>query len=205
MYAWFVLDYHRNSGVRQGAIDLVQMELQWRDPRQAAARLRRYRQFYHPPRRLSSSTAAAPPQLEAALASASADPADSMERGGAKAEAGGQISSRPPAVAPSSGHACHAHRGHVAAAGERAAAAGTGPCAISASPGHQAAEPAPKLLTVIEPELQAKNARRAPLAELRHALRVHRKAPGDGLLHAPLRTGVALIEGGADSQYAVEV
>lgn len=42
----------------QGAIDLVQMELQRRDPQQEFQRVMRYRQFFHPPRRLPTAAAA---------------------------------------------------------------------------------------------------------------------------------------------------
>ena len=197
---WFAVPCRMSSGARQGAIDLVQMELQWRDPRQAAARLRRYRQFYHPPRRLFASTAAAPSQLEAAHDSASADPADSIEPGGTGAGMGGQISRPPPAAAPSNEHTSHAPPASVAAAGEQGPAAGTEQCAASISPRRQAAEPEPnpERAAAAGPEPEAQHARRAPLASIRHALRTHRKAPGDGLLHAPLRTGMALTDEGAD-------
>ena len=183
----------RGSGVRQGAIDLVQMELQWRDPRQASARLRRYRQYYHPPRSLPSSTAAAPPGLGAAPASVLVD---SMEGGGAGAEGGGQITSLLSAAAPSSEHASYAPLARVA--GERAAGAGSEPCAGSDSSQCEAAEPVLKLAEVTGPELNAHDAQRPPLAQMRRALRAYRKKPGDGLLHAPLRTGVALIAEGAN-------
>ena len=170
------------------------MELQWRDPRQAAARLRRYRQYYHPPRRLPSSTAAAPPGLEAAPASASVD---SVERGGAGAEAGGRVTGLMSAAAPSSEHASHAPHARVTAAGKQVAAAGSEPSEGSDSSQCQAAEPVLKLAAVTGHELDAQDAQRPPLAEMRRALRAYRKQPGDGLLHAPLRTGVARIEEGA--------
>ena len=171
------------------------MELQWRDPRQAAAQLRRYRQYYHPPRRLPSSNAAAPPGLEAAPASVLVD---SMEGGGAGAAGGGQIAGLLSAAAPSSEHASHAPHVRVAAASERAAAACSEPSAGSDSSQCHAAEPVLKLAAVTWPELEAQDAQRPPLAEMRRALRAYRKQPGDGLLHAPLRTGMGLIAEGAD-------
>lgn len=180
--------------VRQGAIDLVQMELQWRDPQQTAVRLRRYRQYYHPPRRLPSSTAAAPPGLEAVPASVLVD---SVEGGGAGAEGGGQITSLLSAAAPSSEHASHAPHARVAAAGNRAAAAGSESCAGSESTQCRAAQPVPKLAAVTGPGMDSQDAQRPPLAEMRRALRAYRKKPGDGLLHLPLRTGAALIKMGA--------
>ena len=182
--------------MRQGAIDLVQMELQWRDPRQAAARLRRYRQFYHPPRRLPASAAAAatPPELKAAPAS---DLVDSVEGGGAGAEGGGQLTSLLSAAAPSSEHVGRAPHACVAAAGERAAAAGSEPSAGCESSQCQAAEPVLELAALTGHKLDAQDAQRPCLAEMRRALRAYRKQPGDGLLHAPLRTGVKLIAEGA--------
>ena len=199
MQYWYIYSHcmrgsYLNLAVWQGAIDLVQMELQWRDPLQAAARLRRYRQYYHPPRSLPSSTAAAPPGLEAAPASVSVD---SVERGGAGAEGGGQITGLLDAAAPSSEHASRAPHARVAAAGERATT-GSKTCAAPESTLCQAADPVLKLAAMTRPELDAQDAQSPSLAEMRRALRAYRKKPGDGLLHAPLRTGIALIEEGAD-------
>lgn len=166
----------------QGAIDLVQMELQRRDPQQEFQRMTRYRQFFHPPRRLPAAAAAPLSGLGSLAAPAAA--AGNTAEGRAALDGG--------ALAPS-----------VAAAGSglglayqhaTPAAPSAGGCsrADAESAVQQRCLPAATSHVGVGVGCTHQRAERPSLAAIRHALRCHSKAPGDGLLHAPLRACLAL-------------
>ena len=166
----------------QGAIDLVQMELQRRDPQQEFQRVMRYRQFFHPPRRLPTAAAASLSGLGslAAPAAATGNTAEGMA-----ALDGGALA--PSLAAAGSGLGLEYQHTIPAAPCARGSGRADAEGAVQ-----QRCLPAATSHTGLGVGSTPQRVERPSLAAIRHALRCHRKAPGDGLLHAPLRACLAL-------------